>query len=361
VKEAQVYLDCAAAMPPDAGVLTYYSAMLKEFYVNQEAIHLLAYRGRQALADAGRRVSKVLTGDENHPVIWGGSATELFRLLADAPFFRSAVSSVLEHPAVAANLGRLPEFTQWHADKNGAIVPQKLAKIPDLALFHQVQSELGVIQNLDALFELLPGACRAVDAVQAAGKLEIYPGADIWIISGAKFGAPGGAAALLKAGGRFTDLLLEHARKYRHDQYAAGRIPVPQALALAAALETCESRRQSELLRLAQLHRLIVERCAALGIVPTVEPEEFSPYILNLMLPQQQSAIVVRALSERGVFAASGSACSAESDTPSAALLAIGKSKNAAYRSLRLSFGAATTAEDVEIFLFELENVLKNY
>ena len=178
MKDAQVYLDCAAAMPPDAGVLTYYSAMLKEFYVNQEAIHLLAYRGRQALADAGRRVSKVLTGAENHPVIWGSSATELFRLLADAPFFRSAVSSVLEHPAVAANLGRLPEFTQWHADKNGAIVPQKLAKIPDLALFHQVQSELGVIQNLDALFELLPGACRAVDAVQAAGKLEIYPGAD---------------------------------------------------------------------------------------------------------------------------------------------------------------------------------------
>ena len=84
---AQVYLDCAAAMLPDAGVLTYYSAMLKEFYVNQEAIHLLAYRGRQALADAGRRVSKVLTGAENHPVIWGGSATELFRLLADAPFF----------------------------------------------------------------------------------------------------------------------------------------------------------------------------------------------------------------------------------------------------------------------------------
>lgn len=361
MKNQHVYLDCAAAMPPDAEVLNCYHSMLQEFYVNQEAIHLLAYRGRQALADAERRLAAAVTGDENNPVIWGGSATELFRLLANAPFFRSAVSSVLEHPAVTANLGRLPQFTQFNADKNGLIVPQKTEQTPDLALFHQVQSELGVIQDLDALFDALPGACRAVDAVQAAGKMDVYRNADIWIISGAKFGAPGGAAALLNSRWKFADKFADHARKYRHDEYAAGRVPVAQSLALTAALERCEMRRQSVLPRLQNLRRMIVDRCAVWGVVPTVEPEAFSPYILNLMLPEQQSAIVVRALSERGVFVASGSACSAESDLPSAAVLAIGRKKAAAYRALRVSFGAATTEEDVEIFLFELENVLKNY
>ena len=86
-----------------------------------------------------------------------------------------------------------------------------------------------------------------------------------------------------------------------------------------------------------------------------------SPYILNLLLPEQQSAIVVRALSERGIFIASGSACSAESDTPSAAMLAIGRNRREAYRSLRLSFRGDETPEDADFFLFELENVLKNY
>ena len=242
------------------------------------------------------------------------------------------------------------------------IIPQEVDKAPDAAVFCQVQSELGTVQDLDALFERLPGACRIVDAVQAAGKLELYPGADVWIISGAKLGAPGGAAALLDAKGRFTEKLLTYAKKYRHENYAAGRIPAAAALTLVYAAERCMARRESEYERIVSLRRMVTEACAGWHAFPTVpDGAEVSPYILNILLEHQQSAIVVRALSERGIYTASGSACSAESGEPSAALLALKRSRDEAYRALRISFGAATTAEDVKIFLFELENVLKNY
>jgi len=71
--------------------------------------------------------------------------------------------------------------------------------------------------------------------------------------------------------------------------------------------------------------------------------------------------VVIRALSQRGIFAASGSACSAESNTPSPALTALGFPAKKAYRALRLSFGAGNTLEDAEIFISGLKNVLKNY
>jgi cysteine desulfurase len=110
------------------------------------------------------------------------------------------------------------------------------------------------------------------------------------------------------------------------------------------------------------LRNTLINKCREWQIVPTLpETAPVSPYILNLLLPEQQSAIVVRALSERGIFIASGSACSAESDTPSAAMLAIGRNRREAYRSLRLSFRGDETPEDADFFLFELENVLKNY
>ena len=61
------------------------------------------------------------------------------------------------------------------------------------------------------------------------------------------------------------------------------------------------------------------------------------------------------------VYAAAGSACSAESGQPSAALTALGIRGKRSFRALRLSFWKNNTVEDGEFFLSELKNVLKNY
>ena len=357
-----VYLDCAAAMPPDPEVLEFYAAKLRECYANQEAIHAMAYRERRQLGEAENRLARLLTGSADNPVLWGTSATDLFRMLAAVPGFDRTAISALEHPALTANFRAKPYCAVWPAERDGRVRPVPEERAFDAVFLHQVQSELGVIQDLETLFAAAPGACRMTDAVQAAGKLPLFPGADVWVISGVKFGAPGGAAAILNARGRFADRILAHAAKFRSEAYAAGRVSVPLALALVRAAEIAESRREREFQRLTVLRRRIVARAAAWGVRPTLpETAATSPYILNLLLPHQQSAVIVRALSEAGVYAAPGSACRAESNTPSAALLAVGCSRNEAYRALRLSFGPGTTDADADFLLAELEKALKNY
>ena len=358
-----VYLDCAAAMPPDPEVLNYYLQELQSSYANQEAIHHLAYLGRKALKNAGEKLSAALTSRSDYQVIFAATATDIFRIISSFPEFTSAAASKLEHPALLANLrNNCEKFSLLDVERNGCIVPQQHAENFSLTAIHHVQSELGVIQNPDAVFKPSPVGCKMLDAVQSAGKLPLYTQADITVVSGVKFGSPCGAAALLHPESAFTGKLLEHAEKYRHKDYSCGRISVAAATTLAFAAEKQVSKREEDFQKISFLNDMCRNFCAGLGIKTTIPSEiPTSPYILHLLLPGQESAVIVRTLSASGVYVASGSACSAESDTPSPALTAIGLSKKAAYRALRISFGKHNSEEDVIFFLSELKKALKNY
>ena len=360
--EKIVYLDNAAAAVPDAGAVRVLAEESLRHYANAEAVHLLSYRAREALKSAGRRLSQAFFGRDDYPVIWGSSATELFRIFASCGGFRRTFYSALEHPALAVNLKKFSENTQLPVDRSGRIGSPDTEIIPDAFCFHQVQSELGVMQDCAALAEFFPSSCRLTDAVQAAGKFPLVRSGDCWVISGVKFGSPGGAAILLDPDSKYCEKLLEAAEVVRHRDYAVSRISVPVMLAMASAAETAAEHREENLQKISRLNSFIREGVKELGIESTLPSSAVvSPYILNLMLPEQESAVVVRALGERGVYAASGSACSAESGEPSPALQALGIRGRKLYRALRVSFGSANREEDGEIFLSELKKVLKNY
>lgn len=356
--EKQIYLDNAAAMKPEADVRQFYMDAAMGYFANVEAVHSLSYRSREALKCAGERVSGLLFARRDYPVIWGTSATELFRLVASCPKFAASAASLLEHPALTANFRKYTDFTPLAVDFCGRIIPGETEKTFDLAAQYQVQSELGIIGSCGTL----SAGFRLIDAVQAAGKLPIERNADGWIISGVKFGAPGGAALLLSPDGRYTDILLDHAQNSRHQDYAVSRVDVPLMLTMVHALEAAEERRKEHFEKVSGLNSFIRQEVSELGIVSTL-PEEIdaSPYILNMLLPSQESAVVVRALSEFGIFIASGSACSAESGKPSAALTALGFRREKAYRAIRISFGFNNTQKEAEIFISGLKKVLKNY
>lgn len=360
--EKVVYFDHAASSGATPEILQKFQEYSLRYYANAEAVHLLAYESREVLKRAGEKISESLFGVKDHPVIWGNSATELFRVATSLPDFAAAKASKLEHPALLANLQRFTRHELLAVDECGNVkLPSGMGKC-DICCLHQVQSELGIIQDTANIFKVVSPRCRLIDAVQSAGRMPVDKNADIWIISGVKFGAPGGAAMLLAPGGKFTDKLLKHAENYRKNDYAIGRVSVPLMLTVADALTLAVSNMEENCRRVTQINDFIRQCCAEMGIMPTLpETVSVSPYILNLMLPYQESAVVIRALSRHGIFAASGSACSAESNTPSPALTALGFPPQKAYRALRLSFAPSNTLEDAEIFISGLKNVLKNY
>lgn len=357
-----VFLDNAAAVKPYDEVLDHFASESRTHYANFEAVNLLAYHARKALDDAAQRLSLAFTGSKNHPVIWGNSATELFRIVAACPEFVSSRATALEHPAMSANLKNFTSYSPIPVDTRATPDFSKCTDKADLCSLYQVQSELGIIQDTEKLFSSANARCLLTDAVQAAGKMPLDKNSDILIISGVKFGAPGGAAMLLAPESRFTEKLIEHAEKMRKNDYALSRVSVPLMRALTFAAEIAASKMDERKERIAELNNFIRNGVEKFGIVPTLPQDvTVSPYILNLMLPSQEAAVIVRALGERGIYTAAGSACSAETNQPSPALAAIGIKGKKAFRALRLSFWEENSYEDGKFFLFELENVLKNY
>lgn len=358
-----LYLDWAAAAPPDPETLEYARKLPPECFVNQESGHALGFELRRQIAEAEKSLSQVFWGKPGGRAVWGASCTELFQLLAASPLVRGkrVVSSVLEHPALTAALKReAGEAALLRSDKRGRLVPEPGGKAA-LAAFHQVQSELGAVQDLPRLFAACPDAVRFVDAAQGAGKLP-FPECDLAAVSGAKLGAPGGGAALLvspdwKGAAEFCAF----AANYRKKEHRLSRIPTAAILLLAFAAERRERTREETYREMRRFDAKLRERLAGTKLAPTIPAEVASPFILHLTVSGMQGAVLVRMLSELGVMASSGSACAAESPDPSPALLALGYRRNAAYSGLRLSFGGAPAADAAEFLPAALEKVLQNY
>ena len=358
-----LYLDWAAAAPPEEKTLEYARTLWREEFANQESGHALGFGLRQKIAEAEKSLSQIFWGRADGKAVWGASCTELFQLVAASPLVRGrrAASSVLEHPALSAALKReAKELVTLRSDKQGQLVPEPDEKV-SLAAFHQVQSELGAVQDLPRLFAAFPGAVRFVDAAQGAGKLEL-PECDLVAVSGAKLGVPGGGAALLvnpawKGAAEFAAF----ASAYRRQEHRLSRVHPAVISLLAFAAEQREQSREKICREMRCFNAELRARLAGTKLRPTLPAEVASPFILHLTAPGMQGAVLVRMLSELGVMASSGSACAAESPDPSPALLALGYRKNDAYSGLRLSFGGRPAPDAADFLLAALEKVLQNY
>lgn len=365
-----IYLDHAAAAQPPCEVLDFYRARLEEFYANQEAAHLLGYEMRRKLDAAAEQLSNALTGGRfRYEVVWGTSGTELFHLIADSPLVsgKRVLSSVLEHPALTANLRRCAgELTLLPVDRAGAISARSVSA--DFTAFHLVQSELGRIQNVAVLSEIAPGAVRMLDAIQAAGRLSIPVGtAELIVVSGHKFGSPGGAAILVDPAAKCARPFQEFARRYRHTDYRIGRPEAPLLLTMAYAAELRFRDLERNAANVCEWNRILRSALSGL-LLPngkrsfcTIPPEVASPWILHVTLPGIETGVLVRMLSEKGIMVAAGSACSSESREPSPALVAIGFRRADAWSGLRISLGPDSSREEVEKFIKALREILKNW
>ena len=340
-----IYFDQAAAVRPLPAALEFYRENAARVFVNPEAAHAFAYRLRKELEDAGRRLSRALTGREMH-VVWGSSGTDVLRTAGMLPRFRRGRVRIspFEHPAAAA---------AFPGDAEGPVV---------LNVYPQVESETGLLDDDDDDGSAWRGEGLVLcDAIQAAGKRMLPADADLIAVSGHKLGGMGGAALLFR-----DDALVPEFARLRAE-HRVGRADPVQCLTLAFAAEYLRERLTENEAHVRGIGRFLREKLVGMALPggktvrATLPEEKASPYILHLLLPGMQTGVLVRMLGERGVACAAGSACAAESGDPSPTLLAMKYSRADAYAGLRLSFGPDNTPAEAERFVEVFVQTLKEY
>jgi cysteine desulfurase len=169
-------------------------------------------------------------------------------------------------------------------------------------------------------------------------------GVDLLSLSGHKIGAPKGVGALyVKQGLKLRPLMLGGGQE---NGLRPGTEATAQIAAFAAAVEAGLPALSDHIARMKALKAQALEKLtAALPELEVISPGD-APHILAVTLPGYKSEVLVRFLSDRGVYLSSGSAC--HRGKPSHVYAALGLPKPWLDGALRISLSHQTAEEDLD-------------
>ncbi len=365
------YLDHAATTRPSPAALFAFERAARETWGNPSSLHAPGRAAHDALESARGQVASAL-GCPPGRLFFTSGGTEANNLalrgLAAAGRARGKhiVTTALEHASVLAPLRQLQNegytLTVVPPGPDGRVaVGDILAAVrADTGLVScvAVSGETGAAQDIAALGAALTrqGVLLHTDAVQAFLKTPFAAAsADACTVSAHKLhGLPGAGGLYLREGLTIAPLLRGGGQEHN---LRAGTQATAVWCAFGAAAEEGAARRVSDAAHMAALRDLLVT-----GLTETpgavVLPPHDAPHIVAFSLPGYPSEVLLRFLSDRGVYVSAGSACSR--GRRSAALLAMGLPAKVCDSALRASFGRDNTAEDVRALLDGLSAAREN-
>ncbi len=372
------YLDNAATTKPYPEVIDVVCEVMRKSYGNASAQYA---RGKHAhdLLEQARAVVADALGVDAREVYFTSGGTESNNLAivgacrAARPERDEIVVSAIEHPSVTKTTRGLKR-EGWKVSYVGAnrgdldMETLKARLNPKTALITvmSVQNEVGfrmpVADVVRARDELAPGALVHTDAVQAFGKMPFYPrelGVDLASMSAHKVGGPQGIGALYVREGThmFTTAFGGgHERGLR-----SGTEAIALIAGFAKAVEITFAHIHETYERASLLKERLLDGVLSLRPDTIVNSrDDGSPFIVSISVPGMKNDDMLAFLDKRGVCVSKSSACETlHPDVPDEdwltkhpmSLQLAGVPKDMVESTLRMSFSAQTTEDDIVRFV----------
>jgi cysteine desulfurase len=374
----QIYLDHNATTPVLPEVVDAMRACYAEPCLNPASQHAFGRRARRALEDARERIAELLGAEvgtlQSDRVIFTSGGTEANNLairgLAEGDrggATRTTGSSghiivtAVEHPSITTLVDAMGH-NGWHVDvlgvdSRGVIQVDRLADSlrPATRVVAAMlgQNETGVLQPVPEVAAIC--AVHKVplhtDAAQVVGKLPVdfrSLGASTMTVAAHKFHGPLGIGALVVRHG--TELRPQLLGGFQQAGLRPGTEPVALAVGMCRALELWHAERHERAARMRALRERFEHLILAgwpQAIVLGADAERL-PHTSQIAFVGIDRQALFMALDQAGVACSTGSACASGSSEPSPVLLAMGYEMAVVMSALRFSFGATTTAHEVE-------------
>lgn len=363
----RIYLDHNATTPVDPAAAEAMSHALTGLFGNPSSVHHFGQQAKAALDEARTAVAALVGGEPSEMVFTsGGTEADNFAIRGvaealEATGRRHLITSGIEHEAVLNTFKALARrgwrTTILPVDATGIVSADALRSVvtDDTALVSimHANNEIGTIQPVTELADIAHsrGALFHTDAVQTAGKIPMSVralGVDLLALSAHKFYGPKGVGALwIRRGARLVPVLTggRHERNRR-----AGTENVAGIVGMGVAASHALAKLPSEGPRLAALRDRLENKI--LSSVPRTDVngarELRVPNTTNISFERVEAESLLIALDLEGVAVSTGSACSSGTLEPSHVLRAMGLPTPRIHSSIRFSFGASNTEEQVD-------------
>ena len=364
-----VYADNAATTRMSRAAIGAMLPYMETIYGNPSSLHSVGQQAAAALLSARERIAGCLNAAPREIYFTsGGSEADNQALLSAARLGerkgkKHILSTAFEHHAVLHMLQRLEnegfEVELLPVGPIGTVTAQQvknaLREDTCLVTVMYANNEIGSILPVGEIGAVCreAGVPFHTDAVQAAGHIPIDVKAqniDMLSLSAHKFHGPKGIGVLYARQGVSLTSLIEGGTQERGKR--AGTEDLPAIMGMAAALEdACAHMNENAKTVSALRDRLI----RGLSQIPhsalNGNPVNRLPGNAIFCFEGVEGESLLLLLDAKGICASSGSACTSGSLDPSHVLLAIGRTRELARGSLRLSLCAQNTDEDVDRIL----------
>jgi cysteine desulfurase len=365
-----IYLDNNATTQVAPEVVDAMMPYLTREFFNPSSMYEAARGPADAITEARKKVARLLGRAKPQEILFTSCASEsnntaVFGTIAANPGRHHIITTAVEHPAifeVALDLQRrgfdidfVPVDTQGRIDLTEFV--RALRSDTLLVSVMHANNESGVIFPVDELSRITketdPSIVFHTDATQTVGKLEIdlhdsFKYVDLLSFSGHKLHAPKGIGALyIRRGTPCRPYLLGG---HQEEGRRAGTENVAFIVGLAKALELAMASREKDVSRITamrdRLERELVARIPYLE-VNGCEAERLDN-TLNIACHFIEGEGILYQLSDHGICASSGSACTSGSLEPSHVLRAMKVPFSAVHGSVRFSLSRYNTDSEID-------------
>lgn len=355
-----IYLDNNATTQPAPPVVDAMRQMLTEQWANPSSVHRFGQMARQRVELARASVARLINCRDRDIILTSGG-TEANNLALQGASFDVLVTNRIEHAAVrepAEALAKPPVYLPTNID--GCIDPQALSDVltdaKTLVSIQWANNETGVIQPIEQLAKVAHerGAIFHTDATQAVGKMVVDVKAadvDMASFSAHKFHGPKGAGALYVRRGVRVKPQLRGGPQERERRGGTENTAAIVAMGVAADLAIEFLDDQANIERLAALRDRFEQGLIEAGGQVNGRRLPDTPRLwntTNVGFARLEAEAILLALSEKGVCASAGAACSSGSLDPSPVLLAMGIAEQIAHGSIRFSLSRDTTDDQID-------------
>ncbi len=372
-----IYLDNNATTRPAPEVLDAQQPFLTTMWANPSSMHEFGGQVRRHVENAREQVASLIGADASE-IIFTGCGTEgdnmaIFGSVNADRTLRHVITTRVEHPAVLAPCRHLAAnghyVTELDVDAGGQLDEMELVEALQeggkaLATIMWANNETGVVFPIQRIAEKIKqyGGIMHCDAIQAIGKIPIdvrHVPVDLMTISGHKIHAPKGVGALyIRKGVRIRPLLLGGHQEFNR---RAGTENVAGIVALGAACELAQralqsgEHEQTAALR-DRLETGILASCSDVRV--NGDRRHRLPNTSSMSFAYIEGESILYDLSDVGVAASSGSACTSGSLEPSHVLRTMGVPFTMVNGSIRFSLSRYTTSEEIDHVLEVLPRVI---
>jgi cysteine desulfurase len=369
------YFDHAATNPLHPEVLDAMMPYFKEEFGNPLSLYDLGINARNAIENARVQVASLINAKPSSVIFTAnGAEANNFALrgiaIAKQNQGKHIIVSKVEHHSIL-NAARFLEksgfvVTYLPVDKHGIVEPKvvkdSITKETVLISVTHASSEVGSIEPIKEISAIAKdnNIVLHADGVATVGNIPVDVkelGVDLLSMAAHQFYGPKGAGALyVKEGLRIVPLIYggiqEGGRR-------AGTENVPAIVGMGKAAEMAKNELSARMEHCRKLRDRIIEGVLKIpNVYITGHTDNRLPHHASFVVEFIEGEAMLLMLAMKGVYAASGSACSSKALKSSPVLLSLGVPTALAQGSIVFTLGMGNTDEDIDYFLNEFTQII---